>query len=1034
MRGFFFNRILSLTISLMRLSLSSSFETSLFILSKATFPLNLYINYSLFIVHYKLYINSRALKYLPQLDINFEVNNISTSLFLFTNIPGDVMEKICFGRFLYSLLIAFFAFTISVSSQTSVKGNSQEIKEVILNSNQVTTVLYNYGSICKPNTLSYVADFVWRDLGYMFEFGPLVAAKVVNNNGDTMRIVDDSFILPSQGSYSSDGTEKWGWLPRTGYTNPNSPFVATANDPSSWPTSWTGWNGELGNGITIGNDEAFYVIDDFTNREFSYYPFPNDTTKRGLGLKSEVRIYQFDNIFKNSIVVKYFLTNESSKNLDEVYFGFFGDPHIGGANNYSDDRVTLINLGDNNVSSNNYSVCLFDADGMGDGGRPTGYMGFRFLETPGKQGMTSFNPAMFGSVFPKDDAVMWQWLSGGIDTINSVYHNPGDNIISFGTGSFSLAAGETKTISIVVSVSENFEKFIQDAKLFPYHYYFPEIETQIGSSGGDENYHVSLTFPVEGTLNGTVPVQWDYTGTNPDAQVFIDCSSDNGRNWQYVATAPAADETYNWNTENNKDGVNYILRTTAFTPDTAFKYYYSLSSSLITINNPVNAQPEVELNINFAGTTITDPSADVLWNIADADNSTLNVSLAYAASAEGPWNEITTGAYSTGNFNYNWDVTQLATMPVCFLKLTASDGQLDSTVISPSFAVNYAVASFQPSNILHLSGLATADINIEVSDSSALIDDTYDLSFTGVSGAAVNLSVKNVNTGALLVENLPVIRGSSTPVFNGIKLLIDNKTTAVNNQKTRFNRAALDTTYKITFPPIAGNPKIPVPNDWAIIFNDMTTDLSGNYLYPADTVISNLGNVKIITPFKIVNTTYNEPGEYIIFVSTGVQNLSAWNTSQRIILRPQNPVGATTTYQVKFNFDEVVKPQNGDTLFIITDKALTAEDNYRFSVNPNVVLPVEQKELLPGNFALFQNYPNPFNPSTTIKYSLAEGGRVIIKIFDILGKEVITLTDEYKDAGYYEIDFRAENLSSGIYFYKIASGSFSETKKMVLLR
>ena len=944
------------------------------------------------------------------------------------------MEKICFGRSLYSLLIVFFSLTISINSQSSVKGSSQEIKEVILNSNQVTTVLYNYGSICKPTTLGGVADFVWRGLGYMYEFGPLVAAKVVNNNGDTLRIVDDSFVHPSHGSYSPDGTEKWGWLPRAGYANPNSPFVATANNPASWPTSWTGWNGELGNGITIGNDEAFYVMDDFTNREFNYYPFPNDTTKRGLGLKSEVRIYQFDNIFKNSIVVKYFLTNESSKNLDEVYFGFFGDPHIGGANNYSDDIVKLIKLEDNNVSSNNYSVCLFDGDGMGDGGRPAGYMGFRFLETPGKQGMTSFNTSLFGSVFPKDNAVIWQWLSGGIDTLSFLYNNPGDNIISFGTGSFSLAAGETKTISIVVSVSDNLEKFIQDAKLFPYHYYFPEINTQLGSSGGDENYHVSLTSPVGGILNGTVPVQWDYTGTNQGAQVFIDCSSDNGRNWQYVATAPAADETYNWNTENYKDGVNYILRTTAFTPDTAFKYYYSLSSSLITINNPVNAQPEVELNINFAGTTITDPSADVLWNIADADNSTLNVSLAYAASSEGPWNEITTGSYPAGIYNYSWDVTQLATMQVCFLKLTASDGQLDSTVISASFTVNYSVASFQPSNILHLSGMATADINIEVSDSSALIDDTYDLSFTEVSGAPVNLTVKNVNTGALLVENFPVIQGSSTPVFNGIKLLIDNKITAVNNQKTRFNRAALDTTYKITFPPSAGNPKIAVPNDWAIIFNDMTTDLSGNYLFPADTVISNLGNVKIITPFKIVNTTYNEPGECVIFVSTGVQNLSAWNTSQPIILRPQNPVGATTTYQVKFNFDEVVKPQNGDTLFIITDKALTAEDNYRFSVNPNSVLPVENEELLPGKFTLFQNYPNPFNPATVISWQLAIGGYTTLKVYDVLGREVTTLVDEYKPAGSYKINFDASRLASGLYIYDIKSGGNRIAKKMTLVK
>ncbi len=98
---------------------------------------------------------------------------------------------------------------------------------------------------------------------------------------------------------------------------------------------------------------------------------------------------------------------------------------------------------------------------------------------------------------------------------------------------------------------------------------------------------------------------------------------------------------------------------------------------------------------------------------------------------------------------------------------------------------------------------------------------------------------------------------------------------------------------------------------------------------------------------------------------------------------------------------------------------------------------LEEIELNAGavkEFSLFQNYPNPFNPSTKIKYSIPEGGRVVVKVFDILGKEVITLTDEYKDAGYYEVEFDAENLSSGIYFYKIVSGSYSEIKKMVLLR
>ena len=95
----------------------------------------------------------------------------------------------------------------------------------------------------------------------------------------------------------------------------------------------------------------------------------------------------------------------------------------------------------------------------------------------------------------------------------------------------------------------------------------------------------------------------------------------------------------------------------------------------------------------------------------------------------------------------------------------------------------------------------------------------------------------------------------------------------------------------------------------------------------------------------------------------------------------------------------------------------------------------------PTNFLLMQNYPNPFNPSTTIKYTIPsvslsaiEGIRVQLKVYDILGNEVATLLDEYREAGKYEVEFKAAKLSSGIYFYKLSAGSFTETKKMILLR
>lgn len=102
----------------------------------------------------------------------------------------------------------------------------------------------------------------------------------------------------------------------------------------------------------------------------------------------------------------------------------------------------------------------------------------------------------------------------------------------------------------------------------------------------------------------------------------------------------------------------------------------------------------------------------------------------------------------------------------------------------------------------------------------------------------------------------------------------------------------------------------------------------------------------------------------------------------------------------------------------------------------NAATSVEEKEnnISPAEFMLSQNYPNPFNPSTTISYQLAMGGYISLKVYDVIGNEVVTLVNEEKPAGTYEVQFDASKLSSGIYFYKLQAGSFVETKKMILLK
>ncbi|MBS3944498.1 MAG: T9SS type A sorting domain-containing protein, partial [Melioribacter sp.] len=92
------------------------------------------------------------------------------------------------------------------------------------------------------------------------------------------------------------------------------------------------------------------------------------------------------------------------------------------------------------------------------------------------------------------------------------------------------------------------------------------------------------------------------------------------------------------------------------------------------------------------------------------------------------------------------------------------------------------------------------------------------------------------------------------------------------------------------------------------------------------------------------------------------------------------------------------------------------------------------KDIIPSGYALNQNYPNPFNPSTVISYQLPTTAFVRLRVFDILGNEVASFVNKEQHAGYYNVTFNASKLTSGIYFYRLEAGTFSETKKLMLVK
>ncbi len=129
----------------------------------------------------------------------------------------------------------------------------------------------------------------------------------------------------------------------------------------------------------------------------------------------------------------------------------------------------------------------------------------------------------------------------------------------------------------------------------------------------------------------------------------------------------------------------------------------------------------------------------------------------------------------------------------------------------------------------------------------------------------------------------------------------------------------------------------------------------------------------------------------------------------------------------------------GDTFDAITGILYYSFGNYKLlpRTDDDMVgfsTDVEDLNILPETYSISQNYPNPFNPSTKIQFSLPEASNVKVKIYDVLGREVARLVNEYKNAGTYTVNFNASNLSSGIYFYSLEAGDFHTVKKMTLLK
>jgi len=168
--------------------------------------------------------------------------------------------------------------------------------------------------------------------------------------------------------------------------------------------------------------------------------------------------------------------------------------------------------------------------------------------------------------------------------------------------------------------------------------------------------------------------------------------------------------------------------------------------------------------------------------------------------------------------------------------------------------------------------------------------------------------------------------------------------------------------------------------------------------------------------FSIYETIFNSNSKETIWYSTSV-----YNDSLEIIAR------WVYNYNIDSTLKEKLAYENRNDLQELSRK-------WEYIYAPLSQLTDVRNDNVFVSFYLSQNYPNPFNPSTKISWQSPEGSWQTLKIYDVLGNEVATLVDEFRNSGSYDIEYNASKLSSGVYFYQLKAGDYVETKKMIFLK
>jgi hypothetical protein len=207
--------------------------------------------------------------------------------------------------------------------------------------------------------------------------------------------------------------------------------------------------------------------------------------------------------------------------------------------------------------------------------------------------------------------------------------------------------------------------------------------------------------------------------------------------------------------------------------------------------------------------------------------------------------------------------------------------------------------------------------------------------------------------------------------------------------------------------------------------------------------------VLAITHYSFSQTIYEvTPGTKGNEITLTVANISETNPAENVKVMPPQLLQRRGFQEERITFHQseqtieriepIAEAEVTFTFDISRNVSITKKDTIDFMITDANGLIMTKTFIFsyigPKEFKLEQNYPNPFNPSTVISYQLPVISNVLLKVYDILGSEVSTLVNEEQKPGYYEVEFNASHLASGMYVYRLQAGNYISTKKMLMIK